>query len=202
MPRTLDDLTKPAYKGKLVVENPATSSPGLAFLLASVAKFGDRRLARLLEAAAEQRREGRRRLGAGVRQRLLRRRRPRRLPARGLLRVEPAGRGGLREAAAEGRADRARCRHVLPPGRVRRACSRARRTRRRRRSSSTSCSASSSRPTSRCRCSCSRCVTGTPLPRCSRSTPTVPTKPLTLPPAEIGANRDEWIEQWTNTVLR
>ena len=40
VPKTLDDLTKPEYKGLLVVENPATSSPGLAFLLATVAKFG------------------------------------------------------------------------------------------------------------------------------------------------------------------
>ena len=40
VPHTLDDLTDPAYKDRLVVENPATSSPGLAFLLATVAKFG------------------------------------------------------------------------------------------------------------------------------------------------------------------
>jgi thiamine transport system substrate-binding protein len=40
VPRTLDDLAAPAYKGRLVVENPATSSPGLAFLLATVAEFG------------------------------------------------------------------------------------------------------------------------------------------------------------------
>jgi thiamine transport system substrate-binding protein len=40
-PATLDDLTQPAYKNLLVVENPATSSPGLAFLLATVAHFGD-----------------------------------------------------------------------------------------------------------------------------------------------------------------
>jgi thiamine transport system substrate-binding protein len=40
VPKKLDDLTKPEYKGLLVVENPATSSPGLAFLLATVAKFG------------------------------------------------------------------------------------------------------------------------------------------------------------------
>jgi len=39
-PASLDDLTKPEYKGLLVVENPATSSPGLAFLLATVAKYG------------------------------------------------------------------------------------------------------------------------------------------------------------------
>jgi thiamine transport system substrate-binding protein len=41
VPATIDDLTRPEYKGKLVVENPATSSPGLAFLLATVARFGD-----------------------------------------------------------------------------------------------------------------------------------------------------------------
>jgi thiamine transport system substrate-binding protein len=40
VPRTLADLTKPAYKGRLVVENPATSSPGLAFQLATIARFG------------------------------------------------------------------------------------------------------------------------------------------------------------------
>jgi len=39
-PKTLDDLTKPAYKGLTVVENPATSSPGLSFLLATVGYFG------------------------------------------------------------------------------------------------------------------------------------------------------------------
>ncbi|HEX2620341.1 MAG TPA: thiamine ABC transporter substrate-binding protein [Phototrophicaceae bacterium] len=41
LPETLKDLTKPEYKGLLVTENPATSSPGLAFLLASVAVFGE-----------------------------------------------------------------------------------------------------------------------------------------------------------------
>jgi thiamine transport system substrate-binding protein len=40
VPRTLADLTKPEYKGRLVVENPATSSPGLAFELATIARFG------------------------------------------------------------------------------------------------------------------------------------------------------------------
>jgi thiamine transport system substrate-binding protein len=41
VPQSLEDLTKPEYEGLLVVENPATSSPGLAFLLATVAHFGD-----------------------------------------------------------------------------------------------------------------------------------------------------------------
>ncbi len=38
-PATLEDLTDPTYRGMLVVEDPATSSPGLAFLLATVARF-------------------------------------------------------------------------------------------------------------------------------------------------------------------
>jgi thiamine transport system substrate-binding protein len=40
-PDRLEDLTTTAYRGLTVVENPATSTPGLAFLLATVARFGD-----------------------------------------------------------------------------------------------------------------------------------------------------------------
>lgn len=40
LPQTLADLTDAAYAGLLVAENPATSSPGLAFMLATVAEFG------------------------------------------------------------------------------------------------------------------------------------------------------------------
>ena len=40
-PGTLEDLAAPAYEGLTVVENPATSSPGLAFLLATVDYFGE-----------------------------------------------------------------------------------------------------------------------------------------------------------------
>ncbi len=40
IPQTLEDLTKPEYKGLLVVENPASSSPGLAFLLTTIAAYG------------------------------------------------------------------------------------------------------------------------------------------------------------------
>lgn len=40
-PTTLQDLTDPAYRDLLVVTNPATSSPGLAFVLATVGAFGE-----------------------------------------------------------------------------------------------------------------------------------------------------------------
>jgi thiamine transport system substrate-binding protein len=40
-PQNLEDLLQPQYKDLLVVENPATSSPGLAFLLATIGHFGE-----------------------------------------------------------------------------------------------------------------------------------------------------------------
>jgi thiamine transport system substrate-binding protein len=40
-PEDLEDLIKPEYKSLTVVQNPATSSPGLAFLLATVGNFGE-----------------------------------------------------------------------------------------------------------------------------------------------------------------
>jgi thiamine transport system substrate-binding protein len=39
-PSNLEDLLKPEYQSLLVVENPATSSPGLAFLFATIGHFG------------------------------------------------------------------------------------------------------------------------------------------------------------------
>jgi thiamine transport system substrate-binding protein len=43
VPTSLDDLASPAFKDAFVVENPATSSTGLAFLFATVAKYGENR---------------------------------------------------------------------------------------------------------------------------------------------------------------
>ena len=40
-PSTLEELTQPKWKGMVVVENPSTSSPGLAFLIATVSYFGE-----------------------------------------------------------------------------------------------------------------------------------------------------------------
>ncbi len=41
VPQSLEDLLQPEYKGLLTVENPATSSPGLAFLFATIGHFGE-----------------------------------------------------------------------------------------------------------------------------------------------------------------
>jgi thiamine transport system substrate-binding protein len=40
-PTSINDLIKPAYKNLTVVENPATSSTGLAFLAATIGKYGE-----------------------------------------------------------------------------------------------------------------------------------------------------------------
>jgi len=40
-PASLAELTEPVYRDQLVVQNPATSSPGLAFLLATIERFGE-----------------------------------------------------------------------------------------------------------------------------------------------------------------
>lgn len=40
-PTSLDDLVDPVYRDLLVVEDPATSSPGLAFLLATIVTYDD-----------------------------------------------------------------------------------------------------------------------------------------------------------------
>lgn len=41
LPKSLQELSSPAYQGLLVVPNPATSSPGQAFMLATVAGMGE-----------------------------------------------------------------------------------------------------------------------------------------------------------------
>lgn len=40
-PSDLDDLTDPRYRDLTVVENPSTSSPGLAFMLATLGRYGE-----------------------------------------------------------------------------------------------------------------------------------------------------------------
>jgi thiamine transport system substrate-binding protein len=41
LPKSLDDLAQPAYARLLAVQNPATSSPGNAFLLATIGALGE-----------------------------------------------------------------------------------------------------------------------------------------------------------------
>jgi len=41
VPQTFDDLIRPEYSGLLTVQDPVNSSPGLGFLLGTIAHFGD-----------------------------------------------------------------------------------------------------------------------------------------------------------------
>ncbi len=41
LPKSLNDLASPTYKNLLVMPNPATSSPGMAFLMANIEGFGE-----------------------------------------------------------------------------------------------------------------------------------------------------------------
>ncbi|MGY6500520.1 MAG: thiamine ABC transporter substrate-binding protein [Acidimicrobiales bacterium] len=41
VPDSLEDLADPAYAGLLIVQNPASSTPGLNFLTATIAEFGE-----------------------------------------------------------------------------------------------------------------------------------------------------------------
>ena len=131
-PRTLDDLTEPRYRGLLVVENPATSSPGLSFLLATVARYGEDGWEALLARAPGERRPRRGRLGRGVHPAVLGCLwQPGQAADRRLVRDEPGSRGDLRLAAARGLPHRSSRGRLLPPGRVRRdpawSCERGRR---------------------------------------------------------------------------
>lgn len=42
VPKTYRDLLNPYYKGKIIIENPMTSSPGQVFLLTTVALYGEK----------------------------------------------------------------------------------------------------------------------------------------------------------------
>ena len=121
-PASLDDLTRPEYKGLLVVENPATSSPGLAFLLASVGAFGDPGYLDFWKGLAANDVLVVNGWEIGLLHRVQRFGRQRPAPDRRLVRFQPGVRGRLRCHRRQRAAHRChrRRRHLLPPDRVRR----------------------------------------------------------------------------------
>ena len=120
-PVTLADLVKPEYRGQLVVEDPATSAPGLSFLLATVARYGEGGFEAYWKAlrandvavtsgwtdAYTAQFSGSSGKGAA--------------PARRLVRHQPAGGDARGDGAAAGAGDDRRAHgHLLPEHRVRR----------------------------------------------------------------------------------
>ena len=73
VPQSLDDLTKPEYKGLLVVENPSDVDARAGLPPRNRGPVRSGRLAGLLAAAEGQRRDGVGRVGAGVLRPVLRR---------------------------------------------------------------------------------------------------------------------------------
>ena len=137
---------------------------------------------RLLDEAARQRRAGRRRLGEAYDGDFTAGGSQRHVPARRVVRVEPAGRGVLREAAAEDGARSARCPTRASGRSSSRACckgadARGRGAQARR----LHALARRSRTTCRCRCSCSRCATARRCPTVFAKFAEVAPDPLTLP---------------------
>ena len=160
---------------------PGDVFPGLAFLLATIARYGNDGWRDYWSKLRANDVKVDRRVGERVRRRLHPRRQPGHVPARGLVRVEPAGRGLLLEAAAEDVAHRHDARLVLPPGGVRGRAEGHRARAPQRASSSTSCCRRASRRTCRSRCSCSPSATGTPLPPVFTKFAEVADDPLSLP---------------------
>jgi thiamine transport system substrate-binding protein len=201
VPRTLDDLAAPEYRGRLVVENPATSSPGLAFLLATVARYGTEGWIRYWERLRsndvkvvdgwEQAYNSEFSAGSGHGDAPLvvsyassppvevyyADPKPADAPTAVLTdtcfrQVEFAG---VLRGAAHPRAARQLVEFML---------------------------SEQFQADIPLQMFVFPARAGTPLPPVFTRYATVPRQPLTLPPAEIGAQRDDWIEQWTTTVLR
>jgi len=201
VPSTLDDLAAPEHRGRLVVENPATSSPGLAFVLASVAEFGENGWQDYWERLRandvkvvdgwEQAYNNEFSAGSGEGdyplvvsyassppvEVIYADPKPATAPTAALpdtcfRQVEFAG---VLEGAAQPRAAKELVDFMLSE-------------------------------TFQADIPLQMFVfparEGTPLPSVFTQYASIPEDPFTLPPAEIGANRDEWISQWTTTVLR
>ena len=202
-PRALEELTLPRYRNLLVVENPATSSPGLAFLLATVARFGDdgwqaywRKLRENgvlvvdgWEEAYTQQFSG----AAGS---------PGKRPIVVSYATSPAAEVIFAGKPLDGR----------PTAASRTAASG-------RSSTPVSCGAPGTRRAprqadrlhalggvpgrrARARCSSTPCARASSCRRRSSKHALVPAAPLDLPPDEIDANRDRWVDEWTEIVVR
>lgn len=201
VPQTLDDLTDPALRGQLVVENPATSSPGLSFLLATVAEFGEdgwepywQRLRDndvLVVDGWEEAYNNEFSGGAGAGDRALVVSYASSPPAEVVF-ADP------KPATAPTGVMLGTCFNQIEFAGVLRGAAHPEAARR-------LVDFMLSRPFQAdlpLQMFVFPAVAGTPLPSEFTEFAEVADDPLSLPPEEIGANREEWIRRWTSTVLR
>ena len=201
-PTSLDDLTAPRYRKLLVVQNPATSTPGLAFMLASIARFGEdgwqdywRRLRAndVLVVDGWEEAYTQRFSGAGGSKGTR--------PIVVSYATSPAAEVHLRHEASHDGPDGGRRSELLPAGRVRRRP--RRREERRRCPRPDRLHALGALPGSAAREHVR--APGTHGNAAARRVPTLRRLPVRTTRAlggEIGENRDRWIDEWTQTVLR
>ena len=196
-PTTLDDLAKPAYRDLFVTPGAATSSPGMAFLLTTVAAYGDA-WPDYWERLMAQRRQAHRRLVGRLPGRLHPGRRQGRPADRAVLRLL----AGVHDRRRRDVDDQRAARHLLPPGGVRRRARRAPRTLTAPRRWSTSCSRPRCRPRCRTACTSSRSTPAVELPAEWAEFAKQPTEPLAVDPADIAEHRDEWLRTWSDVTSR
>ena len=196
-PVTFEDLAKPEYKDLLVVESPATSSPGLAFLLGTVAHFGEDGW----QAYWTQLKDNGVKVTGGW------------TDAYTVDFSGSSGKGARPLVVSYASSPPAevtdawrpshRPEHCWTPASGRSstpACCRARRIRPVPSRSSISCSRRNSRP--RCRTGCTS-IRSTPRRRCPpawQQFAPVATAPAELDPAVIAANREAWISAWSDLL--
>ena len=199
-PGDLGDLTEGRYRGLTVVENPATSTPGLAFMLATIARFGDdgwqafwrdlRANDVLVVDGWEQAYFGEfsGRAAGG------------RASDRGVVRDEPGRRGGLRRGTARSGADRRGHRELLPPGGVRRRA-RRHRTPREARAVIDFLLSRRFQEDVPLRMFVFPVVGDAELPEEFVRWAEEPESPLALPPEQVSAEREAWVQTWTDLML-
>ena len=199
-PADLDALADPAYKDLLVVENPSSSSPGLAFLLATIVPTATTAGSPTGSSCGPT-----------------------------ACRSSTAGPTPTTAPSPAAATAPSRSSSATPAARPPRSCSPIRRSRRRRRrastrrasgrSSSPGCCAAPRTPTrpasSSTSCVSSRFQSALPLnlfvypanstvelPEVFTANASLPAAPATMDPATIGANRQAWLDTWTDAVLR
>jgi len=201
-PRTLLDLTRPRFRKLLVVENPATSTPGVAFMLATVAQFGEQGWRRYWERLRkndvlvtdgwEEAYTVRFSGAAGSKGR-----RPVVVSYASSPAAEVFFAGRKLAEAPTGVVDSSCFRQVELAGVLRGAPNEE---------GARKLVDFMLSPRFQAEVPLSMFVfpvrRGVPLPEVFRKHAIVVQKPLELPPNAIGANRDRWIREWTATVLR
>ena len=202
-PRTLDDLTLPRYAGLLVVENPATSTPGPRVHARddrAVRRDGWQGYWRKLRANGVARR---RRLGGGVLRALLRRCGQQGQAAdRRLVRVEPAGRGDLRATRSPTTRRPASSRHSCFRQIEFAGVLRGARNEDGARKLVDFMLSKRFQEDIPLQMFVFPARSDAALPPEFEQFAVVPKHPLELPPAEIEANRERWIDEWTDIVVR